>query len=557
LFGGCATVGKMALSHGKDAVKGAVKDALKDAVVDAAVQAVVAPVIEKALAKADVKAADKFAKALVMFLSGNQAKAAECFRDGLAENPDLEADKILSVIQATAPLLGKHGRKLGEFAAAMKRPSGSQVAAARDAEPEGKAEYSARPVGGRGRATLRVFSTAPRSRVYVDGTRIGTTPEDPGEPLVVSDLTPGTHDVEVKSGEAYWRGRVTLSVAKPNAAEAEPRSAAWHRAQKASLEVRTVPPGAGVKIADTSKNCKSPCRLELEPGDHTVVVTYQGGVAQRRAVHLRKGQTMRLSLNVDKDRGRDQPERDATGMVEVPAGICFLGQGRDANTREHRARLSAFRIDRHEVTVERYAKCVKNGACTVPASGDQCNWGVKGRDQHPINCVDWHQAKTYCHWAGKRLPTEAEWEKAARGTDRRPHPWGEEEPSCERAVVRVKGEAGCGRDSTWPVGSKPAGASPYGVLDMAGNVREWVADWFDEYPSGKLVEDPTGPAKGDRRVCRGTSYGPPLSPDAMPVPVAGSVSRRGSCPPTLRRSWLGFRCAADQRTTGMRQGRTE
>jgi len=156
----------------------------------------------------------------------------------------------------------------------------------------------------------------------------------------------------------------------------------------------------------------------------------------------------------------------------------------------HAVYLKAFSIDKHEVTVGQYEKCVEVGACEEGYDGQNpgghsfriertfCNWGQPGREDHPINCVNWYEADQYCLWAGKRLPTEAEWEKAARGIDGRTYPWGEEDPDCRRIVMDDGGD-GCGRESTWPVGLKSAGTSPYGVMDMSGNVWEWVQDWYD------------------------------------------------------------------------------
>ncbi|MBK9031758.1 MAG: SUMF1/EgtB/PvdO family nonheme iron enzyme [Myxococcales bacterium] len=165
---------------------------------------------------------------------------------------------------------------------------------------------------------------------------------------------------------------------------------------------------------------------------------------------------------------------DPTGMVLVPAGEYLIGRtGEDAFGAPLQAvTLQGFYIDKTEVTVAAYGRCVAAGACTVPGVDDSCpaqsgNWGKPDRADHPVNCVSFAQALTYCNWLGKRLPANDEWEKAARGTDGRTYPWGEQTPSCKRAVIK-----GCTRGITAPVGSRPAGASPYGLLDMAGNVRE-------------------------------------------------------------------------------------
>jgi formylglycine-generating enzyme required for sulfatase activity len=145
--------------------------------------------------------------------------------------------------------------------------------------------------------------------------------------------------------------------------------------------------------------------------------------------------------------------------------------------------VATYWLDTTEVTVADYAACVTAGGpgCTTPDTETYCNWGVSGRENHPINCVDWFQATAYCTWAGKRLPDEWEWEWAARGRDAgRTYPWGDEEPTCARAVMDdPEAVSGCGAESTAPVGSKPAGASRDGVLDLAGNVWEWTSSWYD------------------------------------------------------------------------------
>jgi formylglycine-generating enzyme required for sulfatase activity len=163
-----------------------------------------------------------------------------------------------------------------------------------------------------------------------------------------------------------------------------------------------------------------------------------------------------------------------TNMVSVEAGSFSMGTGAGTPTS-----TGAFTIDRTEVTSRAYGECVSAGACDPTRSGRGCNLGEPGREEHPVNCVNFTQAKAYCAWAGKRIPTGAEWEKAARGTSGQPYPWGEEPPSCDLLVMRAPD---CGTEGTAPVGSLSAGASPYGARDMMGNVWEWTEDTGAEHP---------------------------------------------------------------------------
>ncbi|MBW2735162.1 MAG: SUMF1/EgtB/PvdO family nonheme iron enzyme [Deltaproteobacteria bacterium] len=232
--------------------------------------------------------------------------------------------------------------------------------------------------------------------------------------------------------------------------------------------------------------------------------------------------------------------RDSAPMVLVPAGNFMRGSnfGNKNEKPQRSIYLDAFYIDKHEVTVRQYRKCVRDGSCSRPDIKRHCNWGKSGRDNHPINCVNWKQAKNYCSWVGNRLPTEAEWEKAARGTDGRKYPWGEAKATCTRAVMSEGGVSlGCGKSRTWAVGSKsPAGDSPYGAQDMAGNVWEWVRDGYaKDYYAVSPSRNPKGPSSRKYRVLRGGSW-------SYIANYLGAAYRYGF-DPTSRSYVTGFRCS--------------
>ena len=234
----------------------------------------------------------------------------------------------------------------------------------------------------------------------------------------------------------------------------------------------------------------------------------------------------------------ERSESLCAGMVEVPAGNFIRGSDVSSNEQPvSTVYLDGYWIDETEVTVDAYAACVSAGTCSAPGTGNYCNWGVSGRGSHPVNCVNWTQSDTYCRWAGKGLPTEGEWEKAARGTDGRTYPWGEASPTCSYAVMG-EGGLGCGQDRTWPVGSKPAGASPYGAQDMAGNVWEWVSDRYSPsaYADAGSMRNPEGPISGSLRVERGGGFG---NDDAGTRRAAA----RSHDDPAGANVLLGFRCA--------------
>jgi sulfatase modifying factor 1 len=202
--------------------------------------------------------------------------------------------------------------------------------------------------------------------------------------------------------------------------------------------------------------------------------------------------------------------------------------------------LSAFAMLRTEVTVGQYRACVEAGRCSKPKKtardDERNNWGSARSDTHPINGVDWAQAKAFCAWIGGRLPTAAEWEYAARsaGKDQR-YPWGDQRADCTRAVMHGAKGKGCGRHGTWPVCSKNAGNSTQGLCDLTGNVWEWLADchtgWADEHRRIRNCSK-TGALK---RKVRGGGWGSSQWLDPAFDGAGG--------PPDSAGAGLGFRCA--------------
>ncbi len=213
------------------------------------------------------------------------------------------------------------------------------------------------------------------------------------------------------------------------------------------------------------------------------------------------------------------------GMVEIPEGVFLIGsprgQGNPEERPAHERIVARFHLYATEVTWGAYRACVDEGVCKLPRPDDEfCNHRSKGRDDHPVNCVDWNDALAYCAWRGARLPTEAEWEYAAGGgVEGRKFSWGDVDPDRKRACFDHAG-------GTCPVASFAPGA--FGLFDMSGNVWEWTSSYFSLFP-GEATE-------GKRRVFKGGSW-------SRRWPKWLRVKNRSHWEPEKLNSWLGFRCA--------------
>ncbi len=216
----------------------------------------------------------------------------------------------------------------------------------------------------------------------------------------------------------------------------------------------------------------------------------------------------------------------------VPAGEFLMGSlPNDPNSEEdekprHTVYLEAFWIDQTEVTNRMYSMCIAAGACTKPVSTES---DLVEKPDHPVRGVTWFQAQKYCQWSDRRLPTEAEWEKAARGPDGRLFPWGDQKPNADLVNFDFV------MNDILDVGKFPKGASAYQAYDMAGNVWEWVADWYAEnYYSEAPYRNPIGPGSGNRRVIRGGAWN-------TAEQAIRSANRFWAFPG--RDDFTGFRCA--------------
>ena len=254
-------------------------------------------------------------------------------------------------------------------------------------------------------------------------------------------------------------------------------------------------------------------------------------------------QSSKGGQNLSSEAGRG---RDGAPMILIPAGPFTMGStdGLPNERPEHRVVLDAFFIDQYEVTLSLYRRFLESGKHEPPPTWDDEAATTVG--DRPATGMKWESAAAYCQWAGKRLPTEAEWEKAARGTDGRRYPWGDMQPFVDianynrgmwvnAAITLVAVTSGLEGMSVRH-GLKEGGKSPFGLFHMAGNAAEWVADWYGrDYYEKTPEQNPAGPGTGDKRVIRGGSW--------VDLPAALRVTARFSAEADYEDRTIGFRCA--------------
>ncbi|MCK5059320.1 MAG: SUMF1/EgtB/PvdO family nonheme iron enzyme [Candidatus Aminicenantes bacterium] len=260
-----------------------------------------------------------------------------------------------------------------------------------------------------------------------------------------------------------------------------------------SIKVSSTPTGASIWLDDSDTGKKTNTVLQnVIPGSHKITLKKSGYWDEEVEVTVEPGKQSQVSKNLVK----------GVEWIKIPAGEFKMGdnfdEGDTLDQPVHKVYLDQYYISKYEVTFAQYDKfCEKTGRTSPEDEG----WG---RGSRPVIYVSWHDAKAFCEWLSQKtgknihLPTEAQWEKAARGTDQRRYPWGNSTPSCSIANHNY-----C-RGKTMPVGSYPDGVSPYGIHDMAGNVFEWCSDWYSPtYYSNSPYNNPQGPSSGSTRVNRG------------------------------------------------------
>jgi formylglycine-generating enzyme required for sulfatase activity len=379
--------------------------------------------------------------------------------------------------------------------------------------------------------TLIVNSKPAGATVYLNGNRRGATP-------LTLTINAGTYSLRItKSDYEEVSDQITIA-ANQTIRNNYPLKPLPPPSLEGTLIVNTDPQGAKVYLNDVEKG-QTPLTLTLEQGTYSLRITKTKYEKINEYVEIVANQITRYNYPLtslplrENDFGYSELliEKDNSWMVLIPAGGFLMGspigEGEDNEYPQHRIYLDDFFIDKYEVTNAQYEKFVKDTG--YQSEGDWRKYFLPGKENHPVVNVSWNDAAAYARWAGKRLPTEAEWEKAAHGAlEGVQYPWGD-------YIDRSKANyVDSGYMTTQPVGSYPANG--YGLFDMAGNIWEWCSDWYEpDYYTRSAPRNPSGPNTGTNRVFRGGAW--------ASITDSLRVACRNRAKPSDWYFYLGFRCA--------------
>ncbi len=476
------------------------------------------------------------AEALAALNAGDFARAAELGRAALTAEASPAARAVAGLAASLLGQCAEAGRALGPLAAdtdVEDRPADWKdvYLAGFVALEDGQAERAERLA-----ALARSWRETPGNRL-LHARALAALGRCGDVPPLLADFTPAQFGPSAQAAEVRAqevRALCGLDIRRALAANDHP---AAQRSAEAALRRSGAPVLRllAARAAGRAGDCEGARTLlgTLSAGDFPAV---SAATLQPELDDVR--QSCPLTTTFALPDPEDPADRCPADMAFVPAGPFSMGANAPAGLADeqpaHEVQLDGYCIDRTEVSQTAYARFIAATGRGEPG----CGWGGNAQGGDPVVCVSWNDADAYCSWVGRRLPTEAEWEKAGRGPDGRPYPWGDTPPSCQLAVYEeVSGQRGCGRN--WPAAVASAfDRSPYGVLHLAGNVSEWVADRFAaDYYRVAPLRRPRGPAQGALRTVRGGNW--------VAQAEQLRLSRRAADPQSERRVTLGFRCARE------------
>ena len=357
----------------------------------------------------------------------------------------------------------------------------------------------------------------------------GIVPEGMGFAVPLSYATPMLANIEGFDFTVIGKSRSAKKTTKGKTAQDDRLAAMLRTTVRIEIaKAEALPSPAIPAPADHVKRQEPPPSFAQGDTRNPVFPAPDQGLIQQVNDQLRK--TQQEQLQTLAQQGIVPPE----GMVLIPGGEFMMGaaDGLPDMRPMHRVYVSTYWLDMHEVTNRQYRQCLESGGCAPPK--DHSAYQDPGRADHPVTNVTWSQARSYCGWHGKRLPTEAEWEKAARGTDGRLYPWG----NSDEPVKARSHPSDPTKNGTVAVGSIEFARSPYGVADLVMNVSEWVNDWYaEDFYRSSPSRDPQGPPRGAFKVLRGGE------PTDRPLELRASY--RGWDDMSYWGPSVGFRCAQD------------